>query len=76
MTFEVFRTAKGEYRWRLRDEKGEVVSVKPGKIMLPKQSPAQKRVYKRAVQIALKQHFEEQEKGPRRRSSAKLAFRA
>jgi len=33
MKFETYEAAPGQYRWRLRNEAGEIISLRPGKIM-------------------------------------------
>ncbi len=33
MKFETYEAAPGSFRWRLRDDRGHIVSVKPGKVM-------------------------------------------
>lgn len=73
MKFETYETAPGNYRWRLRDEKGEIVSVRPGKIMGLKASSKQKAVSERVVNEALKRLADNGARpalprGPRRQS--------
>ena len=54
MTFEAFMDRDGTYRWRMRDENGRIVKLpRPGKIMLPPMSAAERRRYRAAVQKVL-----------------------
>ena len=62
MTFEAFRDQDGTYKWRLRDEKGRIVKLpKPGKIMLPPMSAAERRRYRDGVQKVLADHVRAQD---------------
>ncbi len=53
MTFEAFKSDDGRYRWRLRDADGQILAVKPGKVMLPAGSAEKTRRSRAAVQRVL-----------------------
>lgn len=53
MKFEAFKAEDGTFRWHLRDERGNVVSVKLGKVMLPRTSAGERQRYRQAMQDTL-----------------------
>lgn len=53
MKFESYKTEKGNFRWRLREESGKLISVKPGKIMGVTSSPSKKKASERVVDLSL-----------------------
>lgn len=62
MAFEAFKDLDGTYRWRMRDENGRVVKLpRPGRIMLPPMSAAERRRYRAAVQKVLADRVQAQE---------------
>lgn len=58
MKFETYRTDTGRYRWRVRDDEGKIVPIKPGRIMGLKGSPEAEKRSREAVQLILKRRSE------------------
>ncbi len=58
--FEAFKDVDGTYRWRIRDENGEIVKITLGKMKLPPVSAEFKRRSRAAMQKILKERVEAQ----------------
>lgn len=59
MASEVIKTRNG-YRLRFRDENGQIIPIKPGRIHLPPNPEAEARSH-RAVQEYFRQRYEAQQ---------------
>jgi hypothetical protein len=55
MKFETYRGKDGEFRWRIREEGGRIVTVKPGKIKGLGTSASKKKASERVVSLSLTQ---------------------
>jgi hypothetical protein len=53
MKFESYKADSGGFRWRLREESGQVVSVRSGKIMGVASSPSKKKASERVLERSL-----------------------
>ena len=76
MKFESFKTESGGFRWRLREEGGQVVSVKSGKIMGLDSSPSTKKVSERTLTRILERLADGGRGDGKRRSGAAALKRA
>jgi len=54
MKFETYKSQDGEFRWRLREEGGRIVELKPGKIKGLPASPSKKKASEKVVSLSLK----------------------
>jgi hypothetical protein len=53
MTFEVFKSKDGTFRWHLREANGRIVELRPGKIKLPPTTSKENRRVREAAQHVL-----------------------
>ena len=54
MKFETYKAKDGEFRWRLREDGGKIVSLKPGKIKGLPASASKKKASEKIVSLSLK----------------------
>jgi hypothetical protein len=53
MKIEVVKRRDGKPHWRLRDASGQIVPLNPGKVFLPRSTPAENRRVRDAVDWVL-----------------------
>ena len=62
--FEIYRGGGGAFKWRLFDENGDWVQIKPGDIAGSGMNRQERAKYRTAVQAGLKALYERQQPRP------------